>query len=188
MELYAAYRRGDETAAAKLFHRYSERLIALARRTISPRLAGKVNPESAMMSAFGSFFRCDRAGQYTLRCSGDLWKLLATITVRKVLRQVECLKTEKRQIDREQAGIDEAELCAADPSPEAAAILADELQLLFATLPAVHQQMVQLYLQGWKPEEIAKETGYTATRVRQVLRGVRARAQQRAEELEGDHG
>jgi RNA polymerase sigma-70 factor (ECF subfamily) len=179
VDLLAAYLRGDQEAAAVLFARYAERLLALARGQMSQRLAQKVGPEDVVQSAYGSFFHRARAGQFTLRQSGDLWNLLVAITVNKVRRQVERFHAGKRALDREEGLPDDLAVLAREPSPEDAALLADELEQLFHHLPARHRRIVELRLQGRSVAEIADETHYTETRVRQVLAQVEGRQRER---------
>jgi RNA polymerase sigma-70 factor (ECF subfamily) len=169
MELLEAYLRGDQQAATTLFERYAERLFTLARGLMSHRLAQKVGPEDVVQSAYGSFFHRARAGQFTLQHRGDLWHLLVTITLNKVRRQVEHFHAGKRALDREQTVPKDLALLAREPAPEEAALLADELEHLFRSLPARHRRIVELRLQGRPVAEIATETHYTETRVRQVL-------------------
>src|SRR5438270_12519197 len=75
-DLMARWRDGDEEAAEQLFHRYAERLLALARSRMSVWLAGHVDPEDVVQSAYRSFFTGARAGRFALERNGDLWRLL----------------------------------------------------------------------------------------------------------------
>src|SRR5436305_1291848 len=86
--LVARWRAGDQQAAAELFRRYADRLIALARSRLSARLARRIDPEDVVQSAYRSFFGDTRAGRYDVGRAGDLWQLLVTITLHKVQLQV----------------------------------------------------------------------------------------------------
>src|SRR4051812_47435223 len=92
---------GDEAAAAALFRRFVHRLIGLARSRIPGRLAGRVDPEDVVQSAYRSFFAASAAGHYQAARGDDLWELLATITLHKIHRQVERFQAQKRAWDRE---------------------------------------------------------------------------------------
>jgi RNA polymerase sigma-70 factor (ECF subfamily) len=48
--------KGDQAAAAGLFRRYVDRLIALARSRLRGAMAGRVDPEDVVQSAYRSFF------------------------------------------------------------------------------------------------------------------------------------
>ena len=95
------WRAGDEAAARKLFDTYVERLVALARRRISQRLAARVDPEDVVQSVFRTFFHRVKEGQFSINDEDDLCKLLMRITVHKTLRQVAFHKAAKRNIGLE---------------------------------------------------------------------------------------
>ena len=105
IDLFKRYQDGDEQAATDLYNRYVERLIGLARSRISKKLARHVDPEDVAHSVYRSFFRQAREDRYTLEKSGDLWRLLAGITVNKVLQQVEKHQQRKRDIDQEHSSV-----------------------------------------------------------------------------------
>src|SRR5579862_676446 len=79
---------GDQAAAQLLFDRYVERLLALARKRISQRLAGRVDAEDVVQSVFRTFFGRAKAGQFHVNDPDDLCRLLTRITVHKTLRQI----------------------------------------------------------------------------------------------------
>src|SRR4051794_29396276 len=106
-ELLARYRNGDGTAAEELFARYAERLTRLARSRLSRRLAARVDAEDVLQSAYRSFFRLATAGEVVSHQSGDLWRLLVRITLRKVCRTARRHGAVCRSVDREQADLDE---------------------------------------------------------------------------------
>lgn len=101
-QLLTKYRAGDATAADELFRRYVSRLTVFARARLAPKVARRVDPEDIVMSAYRSFFIRARDGQFNLRRSGDLWRLLVAITLNKVRRQVARHQAEKRSIRREE--------------------------------------------------------------------------------------
>jgi DNA-directed RNA polymerase specialized sigma24 family protein len=188
-ELVARWRQGDQRAADLLFQRYVQRLLALARRRLSPKLAQRLDPEDVVQSAYRSFFVGARAGRYVLERSGDLWRLLAAITLHKLQRQVEYHSAGKRDQGREQTFRPEDSLCglaaevvAHEPTPEEAAAVLDELELVLRGLEPLHRRMVELQLQGHLLEEIAAETQRSERLVRLVLGKVRQHLEQRCRE------
>ncbi len=102
IQLLDRYRDGDERAAEEIFQRYVQRLIGLARNHISDRLGKRVDPEDVVQSVYRSFYRRASDGQFTLDKTGDLWRLLAMITVNKVRKQANFHCRQKRDIRREQ--------------------------------------------------------------------------------------
>jgi hypothetical protein len=99
--LLERFRGGDDLAAEALFARYFERLIALARSRLSPRLARRTDPEEIALSVYRSFFVEAREGRYTVNRGGDLWRLLSSIAKHKLLRQVRHHRADRRSVDVE---------------------------------------------------------------------------------------
>jgi RNA polymerase sigma-70 factor (ECF subfamily) len=193
-DLMARWRDGDEEAAGELFHRYAERLLALARSRMSVRLAGHVDPEDVVQSAYRSFFSGARAGRFALERSGDLWRLLVAITLHKLHHQVERHTAGKRNLAR-QARLDkdgpfgrEGRLLAREPTPAEAAALADTVERLLRGLEPLERHMVELRLQGWGLEEIAAEVSRSERTVRRLLERVKERLRLEDEEATAGGG
>jgi RNA polymerase sigma factor (sigma-70 family) len=176
--LLERYRSGDELAAQELFSRYFNRLTALARSRLSPRLARRTDPEDIVLSVYRSFFVAAREGHYTLSRGGDLWRLLAAITKHKLLRQVRRQSADRRSVDVEIPldQLDEGRLLGrhSEPTPEAAAALTDELEQVLAHLDLFGRRVMELRLQGLPLSEIAEETGRSERSVRRSLAQIRA--------------
>lgn len=175
--LLERYRQGDDAAAEELFSRYFQRLTLLARSRLSPRLARRTDPEDIVLSVYRSFFIDARAGRFTLSRGGDLWRLLASITKHKLLRQARFHGADRRSVDRETT-LDDAEtgpdfLSGCEPSPEDAIALTDELERVFMKLDAVGKRVLELRLQGAQFSEIAEETGRSERTVRRALDRIR---------------
>jgi RNA polymerase sigma factor (sigma-70 family) len=173
----ARYRGGDERAAAEIFRRYVERLTRLARSRLSPRLAGRTDPEDVVLSAWRSFFVGARAGRFSLRRSGDLWRLLVSITMHKLYRQARRYGAQRRSVAVEQSleRTPEDLLPVADrePTPEEAVTLADELEAVMSRLDACGRRVLELRLQGEPLAAIAQDTGRSERTVRRVLADIR---------------
>ncbi len=169
-ELLARYRNGDGAAAEELFARYADRLTRLARSRLSRRLAARVDAEDVLQSAYRSFFRLAGDGEVVSRQSGDLWRLLVRITLRKVCRTARRHRAACRSIDREQADLEE--VLSAAPDPADAAALVDELRNVLAPLGPVQRRIVELRLQGHEVDEIATAVQRSARTVRRTLAGL----------------
>ncbi len=168
---------GESLAEEQLFERYVVRLTLLARSRLSQRLASRVEPEDIVLSAYRSFFLAARQHRFELRHSGDLWRLLVKITLAKVVDQVEFHRAHRRTVDREQR-IDASQdtgdqnwlaVLARDPSPGEVAQAIEELECLLAALPPLGAQVVQLRLQGFRQDEIAKQLNCAERTVRRWL-------------------
>src|SRR6185295_15765908 len=62
-DLMARLRTGDEAAAAEVFHRFTGRLIGLARRRLDHLVRPKVDAEDILQSVYRSFFRRSAGGR-----------------------------------------------------------------------------------------------------------------------------
>jgi len=185
-EVLARFRGGDDRAADELFCRYVGRLTLLARSRLSPKMASRTDPEDVVMSAYRSFFVGARQGRFLLTRSGDLWRLLVSITMHKLYRQVRSHSAEMRSVSVEQslfATKDEQLPAAREPSPEEAIAMADELEAFMATLDGFARRILELRLQEEQLSTIAAETGRSERTVRRTLAVIR---QKLAERLERD--
>jgi RNA polymerase sigma factor (sigma-70 family) len=175
--LLERFRAGDDLAATEIFDRYFQRLTALARSRLSPRLAQRTDPEDIVLSVYRSFFTDARGGRYTLSRGGDLWRLLAAIAKHKLLRQARSQTADRRSVDVEipLERVDEGRLVRRqpDPTPEDAAALADELERVMALLDRFGRRVFELRLQGLQISEIAEDTGRSERSVRRALDRIR---------------
>ena len=175
--LLERFRGGDESAAEALFTRYFERLGALARRRLTSRLARRMDPEDVVLSVYRSFFVDARQGRFVLGRDGDLWRLLSSIAVHKLLKRVRRESAGRRSFAAE-VSLDSAEGGRipgrrVDPSPEDALALADELEQVFSRLDPFARRVLELRLQGLKIGEIAEDSGRSERSVRRALTQIR---------------
>jgi RNA polymerase sigma-70 factor (ECF subfamily) len=190
-ELLARWRTGDGRAGDELFSRYTAQLIALARRRLSAQLARRVAPEDVVQSAYRCFCAAARDGEVVLQRSGDLWRLLASITLHKLHHHVERHTAAKRAVSREKPFGGESSLgalgsaVAQEPSPAEAMMVIEELELVLKELSPRHRQMAELRLQGYRIEEIAQATSRSERLVRKVLGQVKDRLSRRCGTLSG---
>ncbi|MEK6236675.1 MAG: ECF-type sigma factor [Planctomycetales bacterium] len=175
-ELLARYQGGDESAAEEIFLRYVDRLTLLARSRLSAKLAQRVDPEDVVLSAYRSFFLRARDGAFSLERSGDLWRLLVAVTLRKVFRQAERHQAEKRSVHRETSleSLHDPSRLAREPSPHEAAVLAEEFERLTAGLSELERRILEMRLRGHSVDEIAADAKRTERTVRRVLARLQA--------------
>jgi DNA-directed RNA polymerase specialized sigma24 family protein len=114
-----ALKTGDADAAEKLWGRYFERLINLARARLRGAVRAAADEEDAVLSAFQSFFQGAANGRYPrLDDRDDLWRLLVVITERKALDQVGHERRAKRgggTTTQTDAGLDTTECTRENP-------------------------------------------------------------------------
>jgi RNA polymerase sigma factor (sigma-70 family) len=167
----ASLKAGDEDAAQKLWRRYFEDLVHLARDRLRTAPKAVADEEDAALSAFDSFVRGAARGRYPLLDDrDDLWRLLVVITERKALDQAQRERRQKRgggkvlgsaalaDGDLSLDGL--AEVAAPEPTPEFAAQMADECRRLLGRLRDDSLRVIAgLRMEGYTQEEIADQLG-----------------------------
>jgi RNA polymerase sigma factor (sigma-70 family) len=171
-EILRRYRQGDGQAAEELFGRYVDRLTRLARSRLSSKLAARTDPEDIVLSAYRSFFIGARDGRFSLQRSGDLWRLLVSITLHKLFRQARRHRADVRSVDAESPLLDE-QFFGREPSPEEVVGLADMLQNVLSQLDPIARRVLELRLQEESLATIAAQTGRSERTIRRVLADIR---------------
>jgi len=93
----ASLKVGDADAAEKLWQRYFETLVRLARDRLRGAPRTVADEEDAALNAFDSFVRGAARGRYPrLHDRDDLWRLLVVITERKASYQARRERRQKR--------------------------------------------------------------------------------------------
>ncbi len=171
-ELLQRVREGDSQAGEKLFARYSRRLILLADKQLSQKLASRLEGEDVVQSAFRSFFRRDARGDFRIDASLDLWRLLVKITINKARAKARHHTTEGRDVGVETAQSDSAlaDLLAQSPGPEEVALLGDQIDALLRGLPEQYGSVLRLRLEGLSRTEVASRLGISRHTVRRILK------------------
>jgi RNA polymerase sigma factor (sigma-70 family) len=182
-------RSGGDSAAQRLWERYFQRLVRLARKKLqNGRRARTVeDEEDAALSAFDSFCRgVDRGRFPRLADRNDLWRLLVVLTVRKALDQIQRQGAARRGGDRRVGDFDPLgsgdepdgdpldRLLSSEPTPEFAAMVAEEHRRLRDALgDAALCRVLDLRLEGYTREEIAEEMGCAVATVKRRLETIR---------------
>lgn len=174
-DLLKQYRAGESEAAAAIFERYVDRLVALARKRLSARLSQRVDPEDVAQSAFRSFFLHAREGEFELRKAGDLWSLLAQIALHKLHRQVERHHAKRRTVARDAGSKGVAAAQEPEPGPAEVVALVESLQRIFADLGDEPRYVLMETLRGKDVEQTSKSMKKSPRSVRRYLAEVRER-------------
>jgi RNA polymerase sigma factor (sigma-70 family) len=186
INLLDQWRGGDHQAANELFRLHAARLVALARSRLSDKLAGRVDAEDVVQSAYRSFFVRARDGEFDLRQGADLWALLVAITIHKVHQQVKRNTAGKRTVALEENYGSEDSLAGfqarpptGEPSPLEAVALVDQVEEVMRGLDPVRRRVLELRLQGYTLEEIATDSGLSRRTLRRFLDQVREQLERR---------
>ena len=181
-----AVRGGDQEAASQLWRRYFESLVRLARSKLQSRAKGAADEEDVALCAFDSFYGGMAQGRFPdIADRHDLWRLLVTIAARKASDQNRWESQQKRGGGRvlreadlmagpepERDGL--AQIVGAEPSPEFAAMVADECGRRLQGLPDESlRQVALLKMEGYLNEEIAKRLGCGLRTVARKLEVIR---------------
>lgn len=177
----------DDEAAARIFQRFADQLIALARSQLQSRFLSKVDPEDVLQSVFRSFFRRQWAGQFDLENWDCLWGVLTVMTLHKCGHLQEYFLAARRDVRREEQGttrvlLELGRICAREPTPAEAASLTDLLEQALHDFEERERRIVTLHLQGYSQAEICQEVGRAERTVRRTI----ARARKRLKRLEED--
>jgi DNA-directed RNA polymerase specialized sigma24 family protein len=168
-------RLGDPDAAQALWERYFQRLVRLARTRLARCAGADEDEEDAALSAFDSFCAgLARGGFPRLADREDLWRLLVVITARKAAAQLDRRRAKKRGGSWLRAGLSEcanagndlaeddrlSQLVSREPTPEFAAILAEEFRRLLEGLGDDQLRRIALErMEGYTCDEIAERLG-----------------------------
>jgi DNA-directed RNA polymerase specialized sigma24 family protein len=169
---------GDQAAAQPLWERYFARLVVVARGKLKRmrRTTADEDEEDAALSAFNSFCAGAAQGKFPkLADRDDLWRLLVVITARKAIAQAARQGRKKRGsgrlvheatlfgkdldvADGSLAGLEQ--IAAAGPTPEFAAMIAEECQRLLDALNDDDLRRVAISrMEGYNNDEIAEQLG-----------------------------
>jgi DNA-directed RNA polymerase specialized sigma24 family protein len=184
-------RAGDlDDAARELWGRYFDRLARLARLKLRDAPRGPADEEDVALSAFESFCAGAAAGEFPQRGGrDDLWRLLVTITARKAANQRLHEQRQRRGGGRvlREAALDGADaeagqaleqVLGAEPTPEFAALVAEECRVRLDGLrDETLRQVALLRMEGYRNEEIAARLEISLRSVERKLEVIRRRWQ-----------
>lgn len=91
---------GDHDAAEPLWNHFCQKLMAIAKRRLSTRIQGAYDENDVAVSAFYSLCQGIQSQRFSLRDRDDLWRLLSTISERKVMRRMRSETAERRDVRR----------------------------------------------------------------------------------------
>jgi DNA-directed RNA polymerase specialized sigma24 family protein len=185
--LMGRLRAGDPAAQYEVFHRYTRRLIGLARSQLDSQIRQKLDPEDVAQSVLRSFFVRYAAGRFDARDEASLWGLLAQITVCKCRNKADYFQAARRDVRREASPQQAAESSDQDwlardrePTPHEAAVLNETLEKLIGRFEHTkHREIITLTLQGFGREEISSQVRLAE----RTVRAVQDRFRKEAEEM-----
>jgi DNA-directed RNA polymerase specialized sigma24 family protein len=176
---------GEQAAAQPLWEAYFRRLVGLARKKLAGARYPTDDPEDVALSAFDSFCRGAEHGRFPqLADREDLWRLLVTITARKVID----LRNREHALKRggvpgeaalpgspaAAVDVDLEQVVGTEPTPAFAAEVADECRRLLDRLGDEElRALAVLKMEGHTNVEIAGLRGCALATVERRLRLIR---------------
>ena len=161
---------GDDEAAGSIWNAYYAKLMVHAKRKLGKERLRTFDEEDVALSALHSFCRGQKEGRFPeLHDRDGLWKLLLTITARKVFWQRRHARAKKRggghvrgesAFQTSDSHEDEAEgiveVLGKEPSPDLACMFLEHTQLLLDGLEDEKLRQIAAWkLEGYNNSEIA---------------------------------
>ena len=166
----AGLKAGEAEAAERLWNRYFQRLVRLARKMLGSTPRRMADEEDVAATVFRNLWQGASTGRFPeLRNRENLWPLLVVLTSRRVH---DLLRYQKRR-SSEDAPEELDHVIAKEPTPEFAAMMTENVSRLFAVLDPVQRQVAQGKLEGRENAEIARGLGCSERTVERKLQVIR---------------
>ncbi len=177
---------GRSQAIDALWGRYFQKLVRLARQRLAALPRRAADEEDLALSVFASFCHAAEEGRFPdLAGRDDLWRLLITMTAQKVIDQRRHDGRAKRgsgrvrgesaldDFDPQHGGRGLEYVVGDSPTPEFAAIMAEECSRLLGSLEEDLRQIAVAKMEDYTNEEIAERLDCSVSTVERSLRLIR---------------
>ena len=182
--LISKLRNGDEEAARLLWDRFFAQLITLTRSRLQTSSRAMSDEEDIVLSAMKSFCIGMRNGRFPeLSNRESLWRLLLTITLRKIADKQNYDRRGKRDVEKQQLNSSpdadqNAEVnlfVSREPNPEIAAECAEQISRLLESLENEDLKKVAIMkMEGYTNIEVANDIKCSLTSIERKLRTIRS--------------
>lgn len=142
---------------------------------ILPKLRSKLDAQDIAQESYVSFFQKINDGLVEWNEEGDLWKLLAGIARKKVLKQAEFYGADKRSIRREIQQVNQATTVA--ESHESCVDLTDLIEHVLSEEKSLFRDVFLQRLAGHSTHEIAIRVGRSERTCRRILESLKTKLQ-----------
>ena len=187
---------GNEDGAQRLWERYYQRLVNLARRRLAGSRRRLADEDDVAQMAFICFCAKAKQGRFPkLADRDDLWKLLVVLTARKALDEIKWERRKRRSPDpsihqskvfrsshKSKHAIGTIEdVVGREPTPQFAALIMEEIRERYRSLETqLLKDIAQWKLEGYTNAEIAHRLGRSTRYVERHLAAIRDQWQARA--------
>jgi len=179
-------KQGQSQAVNALWGRYFKQLVRLAKQRLASLPRRAADEEDLALSAFASFCHAAEEGRFPdLAGRDDLWRLLITITAQKAVDRARHDSRLKRGGGRvlgesaldhkrvQNGGRGLEQVVGESPTPEFAAIVAEECSRLLGSLNEDLRQIAVAKMEDYTNPEIAKRIDCSVSTVERSLRLIR---------------
>lgn len=177
-------RNGHSSACDKLWPFYLQKLTSLICNKLESSRTGVSDEEDVLIDTCEVCFRKIKEGVYpNIASRHDLWRMLTKIATRKSIDQIRRSKKGIERLRQDSSFVHTADSTfefnhiesaqGAEPTPEFAAMVADESRHRLAQLPEKMVEVVKLRLQGFTLKEITEKTAISFPTVQRYLSHVR---------------
>jgi RNA polymerase sigma-70 factor (ECF subfamily) len=158
--------------------RFSERLLLFAQKRLPEPLKRRVDAEDVVQSVFRSFFTRHQDGNFQFSEASDVWRLLAAMTWRKLMRTIRHHSQQQRDFHREfhdnsPPDSNQTQTPDPEPTPSSVAVMMELLAGIMKQLPGTHQKILELRLENYSIQEIADQLQVSMRTVNRTLKTVR---------------
>ena len=166
----------DESAAADVVDAFYNRLVGLARKRLAGMPPQVADDEGAVVSALRSFFSGVQQGQFpSLHDETDLWRVLATITARKAVRQLRRHWKQGGEGDHIDHAHEIGELLSREPKPDDEVVMLEQCRHCLELLDdGMLRQIAWMRLEGADTREIAARANIHIRSVQRKLKLIEA--------------
>ncbi|MFK7766893.1 MAG: ECF-type sigma factor [Mariniblastus sp.] len=178
---------GDSAAANRIWQHYFDRLVRSVRQRLYGQNRAVSDEEDIVLSVFDSFYAAAEKGRFPdLADRDDLWRLLITMSARKVI--------DKRRHDQRQrrggnvaihsldGGKEDSiiiEAIGSEPSPDMVLMMQESVEQLFSHLGVGQlQELAGVKLEGYSNAEIAERFECSERTIERRLHLIREKLQQ----------
>ncbi|MEM7473377.1 MAG: ECF-type sigma factor [Planctomycetota bacterium] len=188
LELVHGVRDGDSRSCHDFWNRFGPMIERVAKHRLSPAMQRRVGPESISLSVCRSFFRRAQEGKFELEDEDAVWRLLCAITVNKTRMKARFHLNQKRGLQVESRPENfESQFPDSQPDPADEVEFSDQLEVLMQSFNREEASVLEMKLQRYTHEEIAKKLDVSERTVRRMNKRIQARLSFLLNENPGSH-
>ena len=153
----------------RLFETYLPKLIRLAEHRISTRMQAKFGSDDVAATVCRSVFRRFKEGTFRFEDDAEFWRLLVTVTKRKISNKVRHFSTQSRSVEDELSETASYIIASPEPGPSEAMAFEESLQAVANRLVPLELDVLTLRMDGFEHHEIAERLNVSERTIRRKI-------------------